>query len=312
MSKIFLGLIFSFSATTVFAQAFKAKDPQVLLIEGKAFITQADGKRVLAKKKQILKERATIETEQNSWLYLSIAKNEKVLLGPSSKINLPVIGVEDGEVERVELEQGQMRVVNLTSHPRLILTPLTRDAYSEGDLVFDYDAKKPAVKLSVLDGHAVFRGEENEDLAALSSNEEASFIGKMENDTLVVDVLLQGRKVVRGRLTDKSNVTPETRQHWTEALTKFEKAHRTASAKEEKEKNVAGAICKKPQGKMDQCAWTCVNNPKSEKTRCRTDLPKVKCVRTRCDANGNWSDPLELIPQQSACSAKTAVRRCDY
>ena len=312
MSKIFLGILVFSICMKSHAQIMKFRDPEILLVQGKALVTLADGKKAPAKNKMMLKERASIETDKNSWIYLSLAKNEKVLLAPESKMNIPVIAIEDGAVERIELVKGQMRVVNMTSHPRLITTPLTRDSYAEADLAFNYDDKKPAVKLSVLDGHAVFRGEENEDQVALSSNDEASFVGKTENGTLVIDVLLQGRKVVRGQLQEKMSMNPETRNFWNEPFERFEKIAKSSKKKDQKEKKMVGGICQKPQGRLDDCAWTCVNNPKSEKNRCRVDLPKVKCVRTRCDANGNWSDPTDLIPKQSPCTAKASVRRCDY
>lgn len=77
-------------------------------------------------------------------------------------------------------------------------------------------------------------------------------------------------------------------------------------------KNTSGSICKAPKGDLNQCAWTCVNNPNGE-SRCRTDLPNVRCMRARCDANGRWSGE-ERLPSSygSHCQAEPIVGACDY
>jgi hypothetical protein len=73
-------------------------------------------------------------------------------------------------------------------------------------------------------------------------------------------------------------------------------------------------ICHNPSGRFNQCAWHCQSNPKKEKT-CRTDLTNVSCVRTRCNANGIWSDA-STVPKENAqglCPAKGyLVKACDY
>lgn len=73
-------------------------------------------------------------------------------------------------------------------------------------------------------------------------------------------------------------------------------------------------ICDNPKGLFNQCAWTCKNNPKGEKT-CRTDLPQVQCVRVRCNGNGKWSDESRLPAATSTtmCPARGwTVKACDY
>lgn len=72
-------------------------------------------------------------------------------------------------------------------------------------------------------------------------------------------------------------------------------------------------ICAKPTGRFNQCAWRCVGNPAHEK-HCRTDLPNVACMRTRCNANGVWADETQLPTKFSHICApeKEKVGPCDY
>ncbi len=72
-------------------------------------------------------------------------------------------------------------------------------------------------------------------------------------------------------------------------------------------------ICKSPLADFNKCSWHCVKNPKGEKA-CRTDLPHVKCVRKRCNANGLWVEE-QRIPSSlgHACPpAGHKVNACDY
>lgn len=72
-------------------------------------------------------------------------------------------------------------------------------------------------------------------------------------------------------------------------------------------------ICNAPSATLNQCSWTCRNNPKNEK-QCRTDLPNVECVRMRCNANGQWANEYRLpASYHDRCKPEeTVVGPCDY
>ena len=72
-------------------------------------------------------------------------------------------------------------------------------------------------------------------------------------------------------------------------------------------------VCSHPSGKFNDCQWKCVNNPASAK-RCRTDLPKVNCVRFRCNANGEWKGMTRLPASfYDSCDAQALrIAPCDY
>lgn len=87
------------------------------------------------------------------------------------------------------------------------------------------------------------------------------------------------------------------------------------STRIQKERALASepAICSSPQGKWNECLWTCENNPKGA-DRCRTDLPQVSCVRRRCNANGKWGDAQRLPASfYEECKPNQSVLKpCDY
>jgi hypothetical protein len=289
----------------------KFHEPLIMMVFGKAKVTESSGKVVPAAKGLKLREKALIETEADGWVLVALTKAAKLVVAPSSRVSIPVISWDDGAIERIELQKGQMRLINLASAAQVVVTPLSRDPYSEADLVFDYDPAKPRLKLSVLEGKALFRGQENEEFLSVNAGEEATFQGVLENGELAYDVLLQGRRVVRGTMRPKSQMDPGLREHWSKAFDKLEKT-RQRILREGVEKKRKGAICAKPQGKLNECAWICEGNPKKEKSKCRLEQPGVKCVRFRCDANGRWSDRTEIPAGKSPCGAQPLVQVCDY
>jgi len=65
------------------------------------------------------------------------------------------------------------------------------------------------------------------------------------------------------------------------------------------------SLCVSPRGGFNQCAWTCEGNPKGSKV-CRTDLPKVSCVRRLCRASGTWAEATRLPASEGrACHGAT-------
>lgn len=73
------------------------------------------------------------------------------------------------------------------------------------------------------------------------------------------------------------------------------------------------SICSQPKADFNMCSWKCENNPRGQKS-CRTDLENVKCVRKRCNANGEWVDNFRLPASiGEKCPAYGhKVKDCDY
>lgn len=290
----------------------KFKEPYVMSFTGKVQVTDSRGKAQAPKRGQLLREKAVFETGPQSLVQVALSKNERLFVGPQSRVSIPVISWEDGSMERLELEKGSMRLLNLTSAPRLVVTPVSRDTYSEADLLFEVDPSAARLRVAVLDGRTAFRGLENEEFTPLERGEEATFQGVIEGGEIVFDVLLQGRKVARGKVEPKKKSTLTPAQMWWTEAEKIAQKDKAADVARVKEKARAGAICQKPSARLNECAWVCENNPKKEKKACRLELANVRCVRMKCDANGEWSDRLEITPSKSPCGVQPLVAACDY
>lgn len=78
-------------------------------------------------------------------------------------------------------------------------------------------------------------------------------------------------------------------------------------------KKIEPIICKNPNGRLNQCSWHCENNPKKAKS-CMLGKPNVACVRSRCNANGEWAEPMKIpVGSSDTCDATGAkVSDCDY
>ena len=80
---------------------------------------------------------------------------------------------------------------------------------------------------------------------------------------------------------------------------------RVASAKQ-------SHVCKSPSAPFNHCVWMCKGNA-SGSSKCRTDLG-MKCVRKRCNANGEWAEETRLPASYgNYCHGrKLTVKPCDY
>jgi hypothetical protein len=140
----------------------------------------------------------------------------------------------------------------------------------------------------------------------------------LENDEIVYDVLLKGKKIPRGKLGLVENFTSEEKKLYSETQLKKEEIQRLKKSQAEKKSQAPprgkNDICEQPNGKLNQCAWICENNPKKEKKVCRLENPEVHCLRKRCNANGEWAEETEISKEKAAsvCGVQPTVKDCDY
>ncbi|MEQ1877523.1 MAG: FecR domain-containing protein [Bdellovibrionia bacterium] len=174
------------------------------------------------------------------------------------------------------------------------------------DFVTTYTEKVGITKVETLHGLVELKSPSGKHTVDVPAGKYASYIvpsgttGGIGDDDIV-------KYVERGYMTDAQELSNEDVAR-IETETDADKV-----AKAEKVAAKEAVICAQPSAKMNQCAWTCENNP-SGSNSCRTDLPNVKCVRKRCNANGNWAEETRL-PANAAehCDAgKAKVDNCDY
>ncbi|WP_413287782.1 hypothetical protein [Bdellovibrio sp. HCB337] len=296
------------------------KYPFVVETHGRVLWSNKNDDEGKLKPKQVLIEKATLETEAKSTVVVQIDAHRRVTLSPNSRIEMPSISWETGEAPVILLKFGQIRWreeagkkynIALRSDLFEFLTPV-------GDFVFNYDPKKALAEVKAIQGTMEFSAMNAEDVALVTAGQKVSFQGVREGDEIVYDVLLKGKKIPRGKLSAVDAFTADEKKLYSEAEAKKEAAavrkKEAAEAKAKERVRGADEICEKPFAKLNQCAWTCENNPKNEKKVCRLEQPEVRCVRRRCNANGEWAEAAEVPGEKakSLCGIQPNVKACDY
>lgn len=178
------------------------------------------------------------------------------------------------------------------------------------------DAKEVSAKIETVEGEVELSDQSLKEKISVAHGETASYTADRE----AIQNMMAARDVssevkVKGRFTPVTKLT-EQQLAALESETNYSLLEESEGGKTvagRRVKKIKDAICAKPVGALNQCAWSCENNPAGEK-RCRTDLPNVSCVRRVCNANGEWSQPTRLpAAYKEACAAsEPVVKACDY
>lgn len=301
-------------------RAPKVRYPVAKLVVGKVFliddaITIENREAKLQEREKtvrsgsVLKDKAHLRTESKSEIDLALADGSRLVVMENSQVEIPGIAWENGEILEIRLIHGQIRYQCEKDCHRKIISPIYEDILQDGNFVLTYDQAAPSIELMVLEGKTSFRGLENESSVQLDEGQKAKFAGVMENGEPAFDILLKGRKVARGQMGEIQTMSDSEKNSWKkrEAVIKKEAA-KVAKAQVAKKKS--SQICVNPLGELNQCAWQCQKNPKGAKD-CAVSSGAV-CVRTRCNANGEWADRIELPAAGNKCGLKAIVDQCDY
>lgn len=297
------------------------KYPFVVEVKGAVRWFDKDQKEGKAKLKQVLIERAAFETGVGAQVTVQLDEKRRFMVLADSRVELPSISWESGEAPVVLLKRGSLRWqeevgkrynIALRSDLFEFLSPV-------GDFVFSFHPEEVWAEVRVIRGSMEFSAMNAEDTALVTAEQKCRFQGVREGGEIVYDVLLKGKKIPRGKLGLVENFTAEEKKLYSEARRKkLEAAERRRRVEVEQQKQVAARskddICTGPAAKLNQCVWVCENNPKSEKKLCRLERPEVRCVRKRCNANGEWAEATEVSREKGGqlCGPQPVVRACDY
>lgn len=301
-------------------KSVKALYPRVQNVLGKVYVVsealtiekrsaQLQERERLLKNGEILKDKARLRAGENSEAELQLSDGSRITILQNSEVNIPGISWDKGAVFQINLLSGKIRASCSKDCHRNFSNPLFDAVLPQGDFVFAYDPKIPAVSLQVLEGESSFRGLGNESELTIKEGEMATFIGIFEEGEPAYDVLLKGRKVAKGQATGVLKIPADEISQW-KSRDELVKKKIKSAAQALVAKRTAAQICDQPYGELGQCSWKCENNPKKAKD-CAIQNGAI-CVRTRCDANGTWSDRAELSTAQSRCGIKPVVEACDY
>jgi hypothetical protein len=294
--------------------------PKVAEVQGVVRWTDKDGKETPAKNKQVLIEKAALQTGDKSQVLVEVDAFRQIRLYPNSRLEIPSISWETGEAPVLLLKSGRFRWKD--THIKAYNVALRSDLFEflgpPGDFVFTYEPKTAVAEAKALEGSMEFSAMNAEDVALVTAGQKVQFQGVREGDEIVYDVLLKGKKIPRGKLGLVQPLTAEEKKLYSAAREK--KADQARHQKEMAEKKAKQtpkdpqAICVSPPARLNHCAWICENNPKKEKKLCRLEKAEVRCLRKRCNANGEWSEETEVAKDKASglCSAQPLVKECDY
>lgn len=309
---------FSFCCCVGFAQTQALNPfPRLRAESGQVLIKQKGEELKGQRQGRTLRESILVETQANSLVRLDFSPTEYVVVGPNSRLLLPGIDWESGRVEELDLLEG--RIFLDLQEPRILRSALFRESLSRGRYEFSMETSVPRFEVLVFEGELLFRGLETEAKSKLTGGESQVFQGELEDSKIQYDVLLEGRRVARGKLGPKARVQNADLVRRANAYLIPEKKKVKPKSEDEVQAQAGvtpgQVLCQKPAGLFNQCSYICENKPAKAK-----DCPagqmhqkkNVQCVRRRCLASGQWGDLFIYPDREGPCEAKDRVRNCDY
>ncbi|WP_413561395.1 hypothetical protein [Bdellovibrio sp. HCB209] len=320
-SLIKLKVVLSVLSLTAVAVAAPPKYPLIEEVQGKVFLTGKDGKKISLTTKTPLQEKALFETSDDASVRIALDGVRRFTVLPGSSVLLPTISWEGGEAPILMLRSGSLRWQQKADEKPNYNTALRTDLYEflppAGDFVFNMNPPKAYGEVKVLQGSIEFSALNGETSAQAKTGEQVGFQGLIEGGEIAYDVLLKGKKIPRGNLTPVTKISDKELAGFNgaEAKRKQQEAQRVKKQQQAVQaQKKSGAICANPSARFNECVWTCVGNPKSEKKQCLLSSRGVSCQRQRCNANGEWAESTLLNAQNASinCKAQPVVATCDY
>jgi len=275
---------------------------------GEASITHPDGEKIAAKAAVNIFEGDLILTGSDAKVAIKLQNENMIHVVPNSKAVIKFYETNDTVHKTlIDLVYGTIRntvhkAPKDAKNDFKVKTPSAVAGVRGTDFVTTYTDKVGITKVETLTGVVELTSPSGKHKVNIPQGKYASYVIPTHGGIQDEDI---DKFVERGYMTDAQSLSEQDIAK-IENDTDAERPKQLASRKSQ-------AICNEPQGKLNQCAWTCVGNP-GEATTCRTDLPSVKCIRKRCNANGAWAEETRLPSSSSeACEgSKTVVGPCDY
>lgn len=281
---------------------------------GRVKFIEGDVKKILSPTYKVsvnvgdeIHEKNHIETEAtgkaqimfNNGNILNLTPNSEVIISEASDANV------QSKKKRVAIDLLKGRIRNQVKHKyndgqsyyRVRAGAAVAGVRGTDFVVSVVDNQKEiAAKVETLEGQVELSDSYFKEKISVKNGEAASYVAD--------------RSSAYGHFTSVAKLTDEQLADL-EAATNYSFLEKHGDLKQNR--NSRKDICLKPQGDLNQCAWSCENNPAGEKV-CRTDLPQVSCVRRVCNANGEWSQPTRLpASYHEACLGdRLVVKSCDY
>lgn len=287
----------------------KATVGRVKVIQGSASITHSDGKKVTVTKDAPLQEGDVVEAPKENGAVVTFNGGNKLHVAPETAVEVKEFKNQNDPENRkalLNLLKGKIRnqveqkyKANKNSYYRVMSKGAVAGVRGTDFLVEYKEEGMRQTRVETLDGRVMFGDADEEQTASVGKGEGVVFTQALPQNN--------SDFVVKGKLGDVYKIAPEK-------MAEIDRDSRMDVARASRKTASEQPICDKPKANFNQCMWRCNGNPAGEKS-CRTDLAGVKCVRQRCNGNGQWADETRLPAATSGatCPATgTLVKDCDY
>ncbi len=280
---------------------------KVKVIRGSVSLVGSNGQNRVISSEGSLHERETIEVTQNSAAMVKMEGGNKLHIHPGTKIIVQEFkdpSREDSRRVLLHLIKGKVRnqverrYNGKTSYYKVLTKTAVAGVRGTDFVVQQDESSQPETRVETLKGHVLLSAQG----ASLPATPIYAGEGAVLTTTETVNVA--GDKVLVGKISPVYKIAAERlRQIDIDSRVDVDQSTRVAEAE----------ICKAPAARFDQCVWQCRGNSKRALV-CQTSTPNVFCVRSRCNANGEWSDETPLAPGRGGdCPAHGyRVGDCDY
>ncbi|MCB0408163.1 MAG: FecR domain-containing protein, partial [Bdellovibrionales bacterium] len=296
-----------------FKNELRGKDVgTVQTVMGKAYLKLPSGEEMKIVQGTRVHEKDGIHTTLRGHVKIVFDDGNIANIKPNSEIIVQEYKMGEGKRAILNLIKGKVRskVKEKYNGDTTFYRVKTKSAVAGvrgTDFVVEYNSTDRIItQVTTFEGTVAFGGNESDEQVDIHPGQQASFI-VASNDSEVFSKDEVNEFVAKGYMTPVYSLSQSELDELVNVTEIGDGTERKiASTKNE-------AICSSPKAQLNQCAWVCKNNPKGEK-RCRTDLPQVNCVRTKCDANGNWADESRLPASfYDSCQPQGfKVGPCDY
>lgn len=261
-------------------------------IAGDVFFLPAQGQQIRLSRNFEIRTTGTIKILKNSNVRLLLNKNLQIRLNEYTDMVLLDLQEDSGVYSRLRLERGLVQFRAEEDTKVRFESPLFSENISLGEFLFVYDPNVPLMRLSVLEGRQFFRGLEGEKSHLVQAGQRADFVGILDGENVVYDILLRGRRLAKGELKPLEQLSQKDLQDLKKG-TLFVKPKPPPIPKHLIRQ--PGQICERPFAKFNECVW---------------QIKSDSCVRSRCIANGKWADPQRVAKEK--CEVRPRVAECDY
>ncbi len=303
MKSIF-ALIFLFGGSIFQAQASQNKFNIKVLSSNGTISDLSHSENIVAwNRKSKVADRLTLSLKEGAETKIQL--NPKVVLTAyeNTEFEIPLITWETRIFKEIKLTKGSVRLEIVEVPFEIeVITPFFKVNPPIGNWVFNIDPERALADILALKGSLEVASLNSDDKVKLKTGEKATFRGLLEEGEISYDLLLEGRKIPKGKWTAVESIDANDNQKYSIESEKkrLEREQKQKSKANDVElRKQAGDLCLKPKAMLGECIW------RKEKT---------DCVRTRCAADGKWKDPQRVSPV--FCDKKAGwtnnPKKCDY